>query len=151
MCNGVFLLRLHFFNYSNFGNYIIKTLFMKSLRLLFASLTFCFLFIGQSDAQTITNLTPCWFQVKANINPAGACTPSGFGPLFGVPGGAIILVTVPTSPPQWIVSYGVKRYGVPVQIPGEPTCGFGASYNVGTCLGMPVYASYLVENLTIHF
>jgi len=121
---------------------------MKTLRLILASLTFCLVFIGQSNAQTITNLTPCWFEVKANVIPTTACIPSGYGPLYGVPGGAVI--TVPTPFTHFVVAYGVKRLGVPVKLPGEPTCTFISTHFVGKCLGKDVFATYSAEDLTIH-
>lgn len=123
---------------------------MKTLRLLFASFTFCMLFVCQSEAQTITNNTPCWFEVKANVIPVGTCGLTGAGPLYGVPGGAVINVPLPGPPAShWVPAYGVRRPGIPVKLPGTVVCGFGTSYFVGKCLGVNVFANYSGGNVTI--
>lgn len=126
---------------------------MKMLRLFFATMTFCCLLMNQANAQTITNNTPCWFEVKANTIPTGTCGFTGAGPLYGVPGGAVIAVPLPGPVgSHWVPGYGVKRPGIPVKIPGDPACGFGASFFVGFCAGAPAFATYdpATTNLDIH-
>lgn len=136
--------------YFQFWKTIFKILFMKTLRLLFASLAFCLVFISQSNAQTITNLTPCWFEVKANVLPMGACTLTGGGPLYGVPGGAVITVPLPGPPAShWVPAYGVRRPSIPVKVVGTPLCGFGTKKFVGKCLGVDIFAKFAGGNLTI--
>ncbi len=128
---------------------------MKTLRLLFASFTFCLVFMCQSEAQTITNNTTCFFNVKANVIPTGACALTGAGPLYmGVGPGAVI--NVPLPPPagsHWVPAYGVKRPFLPVRIPGDPACGYGISYFVGLCGVAPAFATYFpaTQDLDIHF
>jgi len=127
---------------------------MKTLRLLFMSMTFCLLFMSQAEAQIITNNTPCWYEVKANIIPTGACGLSGSGPLYGVPGGAVINVPLPgPAGSAWVPAYGVRRPGIPVKLPGDPACGYGASFFIGFCSGAPAFATYdpATTNLDIHF
>ena len=119
------------------------------LRLLFASLTLCLLFTSQTNAQIIDNTTPCWYEVKANVIPVGTCMFTGAGPLYGVPGGTVI--TVPKGPTEWVVGYGVRRPPRGPVVVGEPTCGYPASRFVGGCMGLPTFATYAGENVTIHF
>lgn len=129
---------------------------MKTLRLFFASLTFCFLLMGQSNAQRIINNTSCVFEVKANVLPTFACGLTGVGPLYMVPGGGTI-IPVPLPGPagsHWVPAYGVRRPGIPVKIPGDNVmCTYMPNYFVGFCGGAPAFASYIVgtQNLDIHF
>ncbi len=127
---------------------------MKTLRLLFASFIFCFLFMSQTNAQQINNATPCFFNVKANTIPVGTCAFTGVGPYFPALGTGVTPVGLPGPPgSHFVVGYGVDRPGIPVRIPGEPACGYGIGYFVGFCSGAPVFADYdpATTNLNIHF
>jgi len=139
--------------HSNFGN-IFKILIMKTLRLLFTSLTLCLVFMCQSNAQTIRNVTTCSFNVKANVIATGTCALTGLGPVFpGVGPGAVIPVPLPIFPPNWVPAYGVKRPFTPPVLVGDPACGYIASRFVGFCGGAPAFATYdpATSDVLIHF
>jgi len=124
---------------------------MKTLRLLFASLAFCLVFVCQSNAQTITNNTLCFYQVKANVLPAGACALTGAGPLFGVLGGTAVTFPLPGPPAShWVPVYGVRKPGFPASVPGTVLCGFATVRYVGQCFGVPTFATYAGGNVTIN-
>lgn len=124
---------------------------MRTLKLLFATFTFCLLFMGQSNAQTITNNSSCWFQVKANILPSGDCALSGSGILYGVSPGSTINVPLPGAVgSHWVPAYGVGRLGTPIKVPGATLCGFANTEFVGKCLGVNTFATFNSGHLTIN-
>ena len=127
---------------------------MKTLRLLFTSLTFCLFIMSQSNAQVIVNNTTCSFEVKENTIPTGTCGLTGMGALhISNPGTTLGVILPGPAGSHWAVAYGVRRPGIPVKLPGDPVCGFGLSYFVGMCSGALAFATYdpATQNLDIHF
>ncbi|MEM9545162.1 MAG: hypothetical protein AAGA77_04275 [Bacteroidota bacterium] len=128
---------------------------MKTLRLLFASLTLCLFITTQSEAQIITNNTTCFFDVKANVVPAGTCLFTGAGPLYNfVAPTAVIPVPLPSpAGSHWVPGYGIGRPGTPIRVVGHPICGLPTTRFIGFCMGAPAFATYdpATTDLDLHF